>query len=226
MPAPPSVAKVSGRYEPSTYEAWYHTPRGAWIGETEFQLLYANLRPTPGARVLDVGCGSGYFTRRLARADLCATGIDPDAAAIHFAATQAVANERYLCGDARALPFPDRHFDYGVAITAFCFIADPVRALTELTRVTRRHVALGLLNRHSLLYRQKGQRGGQGAYHGAHWHTPQEVRHLFTQCGMPRVTIRSAIFLPDGGGIARLVEAIAPNRVPLGAFLLAVSEPG
>ena len=225
MPALPSAAKVSDRDEPSTYEAWYHTPRGAWIGETEFGLLYAHLRPTPGASVLDVGCGGGYFTRQLARAGLRATGIDPDIAAIRFAATQTVAHERYLCGDALTLPFPDRHFDYGVAITAFCFIADPVRALTELARVTRRHVALGLLSRHSLLYRQKGQHGGLGAYHGAHWHTPQEVRHLFAQCGMPRVTIRSAIFLPNGGGIARRVETIAPNRIPLGAFLLAISAP-
>lgn len=213
---------MSDRYEPSTYEAWYHTPRGAWIGDTEFQLLYANLRPAPGASVLDVGCGTGYFTRHLARAGLQASGIDADAAAIRYAKSRTVADERYLAGDARALPFPDRHFDFGVAITSFCFIADPVRALTELARVTRRRVALGLLNRHSLLYRQKS---GQGAYRGAHWHTPQEARQLFEQCGMPRVTIRSAIFLPDGGGLAKRIEAITPAHVLLGGFLLALSEP-
>lgn len=217
---------MSSPYEPNTYEAWYHTPRGAWIGDTEFDLLYASLRPTPGASVLDVGCGTGYFTRRLARAGLRVTGIDADAAAIRYARSKMVAGERYLVGDACTLPFPDRHFDYGVAITSFCFIADPARALTELARVTRHRVALGLLNRHSLLYRHKGRHGGQGAYRGAHWHTPQEVRHLFEQCGMPRVTIRTAIFLPDGGDIAKRIEAIMPNHVPLGAFLLALSEPG
>lgn len=216
--------KVSDRYEPSTYEAWYHTPRGAWIGDCEFDLLYANLRPTPGASVLDVGCGTGYFTRRLAQTGLRATGIDPDTAAIEYAKSKTVADERYLVGDACALPFPDRYFDYAVAITSFCFIADPQRALTELARVTRRRVALGLLNRHSLLYLHKGRHGGQGAYRGAHWHTPQEARHLFEYCGMPRVTIRSAIFLPDGGGIAQRIEAIVPNRMTLGGFLLVVSE--
>ena len=217
---------MSDRDEVSAYEAWYHTPRGVWIGNTEFDLLYANLRPTPGASMLDVGCGTGYFTRRLAGAGLQVTGIDADAAAIRYAKSSTVADERYLTGDARALPFPDRHFDYGVAITSFCFIADPLHALAELARVTRRRVAVGLLNRHSLLYRHKGRHGGQGAYRGAHWHTPQEARHLFEQCGMPRVTIRSAIFLPDGGGIAKRIETITPNRVPLGAFLLALSEPG
>ncbi len=213
---------MPNQYEPSTYEAWYDTPRGAWIGDAEFDLLHANLRPEPGASVLDVGCGTGYFTRRLARAGLQATGMDADASAIRYAKSQTVGSERYLAGDARALPFPNRHFDFGVAITSFCFIADEVQALTELARVTRRRVALGLLNRHSLLYRQKC---GQGAYRGAHWHTPQETRHLFEQCGMPRVTIRSAIFLPDGGGIAKLVETAMPNHVLLGGFLLALSEP-
>ena len=218
----PIGTNVPNQYEPSNYDAWYATPRGAWIGDTEFQLLHANLRPAPGASVLDVGCGTGYFTRRLARAGLQATGIDADAAAIRYAKSRTVAGERYLAGDACTLPFPDRRFDFGVAITSFCFIADPVQALAELARVTRCRVALGRLNRHSLLYRQKS---GQGAYRGAHWHTPQEARHLFEQCGMPRVTIRSAIFLPDGGGIAKLFEPAMPNHVLRGGFLLALSEP-
>lgn len=216
---------MSEPFDPSTYEAWYHTPRGAWIGDTEFELLRAQLKPARGASVLDVGCGTGYFTRHFSYAGLLATGIDTDSTAIHYAKSKRLAGERYLIGDASTLPFPDRHFDYGVAITSFCFIADPARALIELARVSRQRIAVGLLNRHSLLYLQKGRHGGQGAYRGAHWHTPQEVRHLFTQCGMPRITLRSAIFLPNGGGLASRLETIMPARMLLGAFLLAVSEP-
>jgi SAM-dependent methyltransferase len=215
---------MSDRYEPSAYEAWYHTPRGAWIGGTEFDLLYANLRPGPGASVLDVGCGTGYFTRRLARTGLRVTGIDADPAAIRYAQSRVVADERYLVGDARALPFPDAHFDYGVAITSLCFIPDQARALAELARVTRKGIALGLLNRHSLLYREKGRHGGQGAYRGAHWHTPREVRRLFAQCGLPHPAIRAAIYLPRGGTFARIAEAVMPHRILRGGFLLAVAE--
>ena len=167
---------------PAAYDAWYRTPRGAWIGETEFRLLRTLLQPELSASVIDVGCGTGYFTRRLARTGLLATGIDSDTTAIHYAETQTAAGEQYLVGDARALPFPDAHFDYGVAITSLCFIPDQARALAELARVTRKGIALGLLNRHSLLYREKGRHVGQGAYRGAHWHTPREVRRLFAQC--------------------------------------------
>jgi len=65
--------------KPEQYDAWYRTPRGAWIGDTEFRLLLRLLAPQRGETLLDVGCGTGYFTRRCAReAGLQATGVDPD----------------------------------------------------------------------------------------------------------------------------------------------------
>ena len=39
---------------PEDYDAWYRTPRGAWIGETEYRLLWNLLAPRPGERLLDV----------------------------------------------------------------------------------------------------------------------------------------------------------------------------
>jgi hypothetical protein len=36
--------------EPVAYDVWYHTPRSAWIGGTEFSLLMSLLRPEAGTR--------------------------------------------------------------------------------------------------------------------------------------------------------------------------------
>jgi len=93
-----------------------------------------------------------------------------------------------------------------------------------MARVTRRRIALGLLNRHSLLYWQKGRHGGRGAYQGAHWHSARETRRLLGGSGLGNVVIRSAIYLPNGGSMAQRLEAVVPGSLPLGGFLLAVGD--
>lgn len=209
---------------PEEYDAWYRTPRGRWIGETEYRLLHKVLAPSPGVSVLDVGCGTGYFTRCLASDGLDVTGVDSSAESIRYARSQSINGERYMVGDARRLPFPDRHFDSCVAITSLCFIREQEQALAEMVRVTRRRIVLGLLNRHSLLYEQKGRHGGRGAYQGAHWHSAREVRRLLGGFGLGNVVIRSAIVLPNGGLMAQRIEAVVPDSLPLGGFLLAVGD--
>jgi ubiquinone/menaquinone biosynthesis C-methylase UbiE len=208
----------------STYDAWYHTPRGGWIGEVEYRLLHRLLAPSSGASLLDVGCGTGYFTRRFARDGLAVSGMDPSAEMLAFAMTHAVADERYLFGDARALPFADRSFDLCVSVTALCFIREQSQALAEILRVTRRRFAIGLLNRASLLYLQKGQSGEQGAYRGAHWHTAAEVRRLFAPLPVTHFTLRTAIFLPSATKLARVCEWCLPAHLPWGAFLVVAGD--
>ncbi len=209
---------------PAAYDAWYCTPKGRWIGETEYGLLKQLLEPPMGASVIDVGCGTGYFTRHFAMDGLTVTGVDPDREMINFAQLHSVAEERYICGDARALPFPDRHFDYCVAVTSLCFMQEQALAIAEMVRVTRGRIALGLLNRNSILYHQKGRNGGSGAYHGAHWHTVAEVRHLFSSLPVTNILIRSAIYLPGAGGFARVIEKMLHPRPLFGGFLVVTGD--
>lgn len=210
-PAPPAAAD---------YDAWYRTPRGSWIGEIEYRLLHRMLAPAAGGTLLDAGCGTGYFTRRFAReARLEVTGVDPDHEWLDFARAQAEPGERYIEGDALALPFEDASFDYAISVTALCFIADERRALAEMLRVTRRRFALGLLNRQSILYWRKGRRGGTGAYRGARWHTPNEAAALLEGLPVAGACVATAVFVPSGGALARLVERHAPAGCPWGAFI-------
>jgi ubiquinone/menaquinone biosynthesis C-methylase UbiE len=206
--------------QPAEYEAWYHTRRGNWIGATEFALLQSLLHPKPNESLLDVGCGTGYFTRRFAQQGLQVTGIDPDAAMLAYAQSQN-STITYLQGSAVTLPFPDRQFDHVSAITSLCFINDPQAALQEMWRVCRKSVVLGLLNRHSLLYWQKHHRG---AYRGARWDTAAEVslwcRQLIPQ--PVEMRMRSAIVVPSANTIARGLEAVWPTVVPFGSFLAVV----
>ncbi len=208
---------MTAKTDPAIYEAWYHTARGAWIGRTESQLLLQLMQPVSGQTLLDVGCGTGYFSRRFANAGLDVTGIDPDPAMIGYACNQA-GPITYLEGMAEQLPFTDNSFEYTTAVTSLCFISDPQQALAEMWRVSRQGVVLGLLNRHSILYRKKRN---SGSYHGARWDTWSTAKVWIDQL-RPKVSShrhKTAILLPKAGKIARLVEVSINNTSPWGGFL-------
>ena len=162
---------TSGGLSPTAYDAWYHTARGAWMGEVEAQTLLRQGAITPGSRVLDAGCGSGWFSRRFSAAGARVVGVDRDRAML-VTAHSADAGVAWIQADMGSLPFPDRHFDVVCAVTSLCFAEDEAAALGEMLRTARQTVLLGLLHRHSLLYTRKQ---GRGAYAGAHWHTPQDT---------------------------------------------------
>jgi len=211
--------------QPEQYDAWYQTERGAWIGGIEYRLLVELLTPHSGETVLDVGCGTGYFTRCFSASTAVGwtVGADIDLAAARCAAARGKAT--YLVADGHRLPFADRSFDLVISVTALCFMRDARRALMEMLRVARRRVALGLLNRHSLLWFAKGRHGGRGAYRGAHWHTRREVERLFAGQPAHNLTLRTAIMLPGGGRLARWAEPHLERAAPCcGAFLAAEAD--
>lgn len=209
---------------PAAYDAWYDTPRGRWIGETEYRLLQRQLALQPGESLLDVGCGTGWFTRRFAAGNgWYVTGLDNDPERLAFARKHG-RNERYRKGDARALRYADASIDRVVSVATLCFIDDWRLALSEMARVARRRVVVGLLNRHSLLWREKGRGGGTGAYLGAHWHGAGEIRAAMAALPLANIRISTALFLPGASPLARAVEHCLPNSLPWGGFLVAVAD--
>jgi len=211
--------------DPADYAAWYRTPRGAWIGTTEFSLLRRLVDLGARETVLDVGCGTGYFTTLFARETAgMVVGLDPNLEWLRYAAREGAPNLVWSGGKAEALPFPERSFDVVLSVTALCFIEDQLAALREMLRVCRRRFALGLLNRHSLLWRQKGRGEGVGAYRGAHWHTVPEVHALARELDHALIRWRTAVFLPSGSETARWLEERLPNWLPWGAFLAVVGD--
>jgi SAM-dependent methyltransferase len=202
--------------DPAIYHAWYQRPCGAWMAEQELRLLAGLLDPHPGETLLDLGCGTGYFSSAFRALGLAVTGLDPDLAALRFLRQRDPAIT-LVAGAAESLPFADGAFDSAMAVTSLCFVTRPERALAELWRVTRRTVVLGLLHRRSLLYLS---RRGRGGYRGARWDLASGVLD-WTQrlTPAPRVEVRSAVFLPPAGPLARWMEGRLPTSLPLGAFL-------
>jgi ubiquinone/menaquinone biosynthesis C-methylase UbiE len=89
--------------------------------------------------VLDVGCGTGYLLRLLARRCPHATelaGVDPAPSMISVAERAADDRRlRFTVGAAERLPYPDGAFDLVVSTTSFDHWADQGAGLRECARV-------------------------------------------------------------------------------------------
>ncbi len=91
----------------------------------------------PGMQLLDAGCGTGAFARRLvaeAMVPLHVTLLDPSDAMLSRCA-DITAN--CVQGRLEHLPFPDGHFDIVTCAWALETVPDTDAALNELTRVVR-----------------------------------------------------------------------------------------
>jgi SAM-dependent methyltransferase len=74
-------------------------------------LFGRHVGPRPGEKAIDLGCGTGAFTRRLARAHgLDVTGMDISPRCVARAAQQG-GGERYLVGDITRTGLPDACYD-------------------------------------------------------------------------------------------------------------------
>jgi ubiquinone/menaquinone biosynthesis C-methylase UbiE len=96
----------------------------------------------PSDRVLDVGCGPGYLTRRIARAvgaDGEVVGIDPSSSVLAYARSVAPPNCTFRLSGAESLSLPDASFDAALSSLAIHHLPPENRptAFREIYRVLR-----------------------------------------------------------------------------------------
>jgi SAM-dependent methyltransferase len=108
--------------------------------DAEVDFVVTALGLEPGARVLDLACGHGRHTVRLAARGFAATGFDRSAESLALARAAGPQVE-FVEGDMRELPFEDASFDAVINLfTAFGYFPDEdddARVLAEVARVLR-----------------------------------------------------------------------------------------
>ena len=90
-----------------------------------------------GDRVLDLGCGTGWASRRMARVAGEVVGLDVADEMLRRAeaASQGTGNVRYVWGSAEKIPASDAFFTKILSVESFYYYADQDGALDELYRV-------------------------------------------------------------------------------------------
>jgi len=101
----------------------------------------ARMRISPDARVLDVGCGSGWATRMLAEYAFSGrvTGIDISDEMIRIArqSSESRPNIDFEIASAEQLPFNDHEFTHAFSMESLYYYRNIPKALKEIHRVLR-----------------------------------------------------------------------------------------
>jgi len=144
----------------------------------------------PGDRVLDVGCGTGYFSRRAARAVRPGghvTGVDPSQPVIDHAAGRGPENCTFARATAQDLPYDDDSFDVVISSLAVHHVPEAERstAMREMSRVLRPGGSLLLVELSGTPWHIRlASRFGFGREH-AHRHShPIDLQGLVAEAGL------------------------------------------
>lgn len=162
-----------------------------------------------GQRALDVGCGPGALTGELVRrlgAD-AVSAVDPSEPFV-AAAQQRHPGVRVQRAAAEQLPFEDRTFDAALAQLVVHFMAEPVRGLREMTRVTREDGVVA-----ACVWDHAGGRGPLGAF----WQAARELD--------PDAEDESELAGTREGHLAELFRAAGLHGVEEGVLSVDVQHP-
>ncbi|KAA2214243.1 class I SAM-dependent methyltransferase [Teichococcus oryzae] len=130
QPGPGRLWATGEVYEPYVGR-WSRVVAAEFIGR---------LGVAPGARWLDVGCGTGALSAAILarRAPALLVGMDPSAGFLaHARRSMADPRTCFLRAEAQALPFRDGGFDAVVSGLVLNFVPDPPRAVAAMRRAVR-----------------------------------------------------------------------------------------
>lgn len=122
------------------YDGWYKSKMGQFVDDVETQLAFRMFTPMKGMRILDVGCGTGNFSIKLAEMGCKVTGIDISEEMLKIAREKVKAKGLevdFHQMDAYHLEFEENSFDGVFSMAAFEFITEPQKAYDEMYRVLK-----------------------------------------------------------------------------------------
>jgi SAM-dependent methyltransferase len=160
------------------------------------QVVVERAMPVLGARVVDVGCGTGNAALLAAARGARVTGVDPARRLLEVARQEADRRGlevTFLAGEAAALPLPDASADVVLSVFGVIFAPNAQTAAAELARVTARQgrivlsawIPRGAISETNRLGREAVTRalGAPAALPPFPWHDRDALAELFAPHG-------------------------------------------
>ncbi len=140
--------------EANYYDEWYETKMGYYVDKVETECALNLFKVKKGMKILDVGCGTGNFSIKLARMGCKVVGIDISEEMLEVAKEKAEKEDldiEFYNMDVYDLKFENEIFDGVFSMAAFEFIEKPEIALGEIFRVVKKdeYILIGTINKDS-----------------------------------------------------------------------------
>ena len=179
------------------YDLWYENAEGAMYDRLEKKAISKYLpRNVKGMKLLEIGCGTGHWSRFFGEHGFEVTGVDVSERMIKIAQNKNVPNASFEIADGRSLPFDDCSFDLAAAITALEFVDSAELVVHEMVRCTRKpagKLLIGVLNALAG-FNRKRQQNPDSLYAKACLFSPRRLKRFLERYG--QTTIMTAAFVP------------------------------
>ncbi len=187
--------------EAEKYDKWYETKLGKHIDKVETECAFSLFKVKPGMYLLDIGCGTGNFSIKLAQLGASVVGIDVSQKMLvkaHEKAKLSKINIEFKLMNGLELEFLDNTFDGVFSMAAIEFIIDYPKMIFEMFRVCKQggHILVGTINRDSkwgALYQKKEYREKVKIFQHAYFKTPEELCKINREAV---VNVKECLFIP------------------------------
>ncbi len=160
------------------------------VGQRLIEALPSNYQPDQcdAFKIIDLGCGTGYFTEQLAKkypsADI--TGIDLAQGMLNFASSKRDMPVTWLCGDAENIPLADNSVDLMFSSLAFQWCEQLPVLASEIVRVLKPGglIAFTSLGQKTLFELRESWAVVDDYVHVNHFLEASNWQSVFTKAGM------------------------------------------
>lgn len=214
--------------EASNYDSWYTSELGSFVDMVETDCALSLFNFKPGAKILDIGCGTGNLSIKLAKAKADVVGIDISNEMLSVAkrkSTMLGYDIEYKNMNVYDIQYEENYFDGAFCFAAFEFIDEPLKALNEIFRVVKKGspILIGTINADSKwgdLY-AKLHTDPNSVFKHAHLKTSLDLANLKPN---ELVAIKECLFIPPNTAPEdiNLNKEIELSSTEKGGFLCAL----